>query len=279
MRLREVAIHYAEGPCNGPPLVLLHGIARDWKSFGVLLPELSAQHHIFALDFRGHGASGRVARGYRMHQFASDVVEFFRTMLPNGAAVFGHSLGGMVGLEVAADPGCKVRALIIGDAMISSGNLAHSLYAPLFLQLHELLLQGGTLEELTSRIGKIRIRVPGIDELVCIEDLPGNGEATLREWARGAMHTDPDALAMTLEGSAFIGWDPEGLLGRITCPVLLLQANPELDALLTDADVRLAMKLLRAAEHVRFPLLGHALFLQQPKPVLRAVHDFLARVG
>jgi len=35
-----VSIHYAEGPPNGPPLVLLHGLARDWKSFSVLLAEL-----------------------------------------------------------------------------------------------------------------------------------------------------------------------------------------------------------------------------------------------
>jgi hypothetical protein len=28
---------------------------------------------------------------------------------------------------------------------------------------------------------------------------------------------------------------------------------------------------------VKFPLLGHALFMQQPKPVLHAVSDFMQR--
>ena len=91
------------------------------------------------------------------------------------------------------------------------------------------------------------------------------------------MLTDPDALAMTLDGSSFEGWNPAEILPRISCPTLLLQGNPDLDALLSDSDGKLALKLLPKAEHVKFPLLGHALFIQQPKPVLQAVSDFMQR--
>ncbi len=116
-RARGVSIHYAEGPQNGPPLVLLHGLARDWKLFSVLLPELLSRFHVFALDLRGHGGSSQVMRGYRIDEFAEDVADFLTTLLPNGAAIFGHSLGAMVGMCVAAGD-CKVTALIVGDSMI-----------------------------------------------------------------------------------------------------------------------------------------------------------------
>src|SRR6267378_1718979 len=106
-RARGVSIHYAEGPQNGPPLILLHGLARDWKSFSVLLPELSSRFHVFVLDLRGHGGSSHVTRGYRIHQFADDIANFLTTLLPGGAAIFGHSLGAMVGMCVAAGD-CKV---------------------------------------------------------------------------------------------------------------------------------------------------------------------------
>ena len=273
-----VPIHYAEGPANGPTLVLLHGLARDWGSFSVLLPELASRFHIFALDLRGHGASSRVARGYRITDYAEDVSAFLKQVVPGAAAIFGHSLGGEVGMCVAANGDCQISALIVGDSLISAENFARSFYSPLFRQLRGLILCGGSQMELARGIGKIEIRVPGFDETLRIEELPGNTMPVLLEWARCAMQTDPETLAMTLDGSSFAGWDPVQILPRISCPTLLLQGNPDLDALLTDVDVKLALRLLPKAEHVKFPLLGHALFMQQPKPVLNAVTSFLRRL-
>jgi pimeloyl-ACP methyl ester carboxylesterase len=275
-RARGVSIHYAEGLKNGPPLVLLHGLARDWKSFSVLLPELSSRFHVFVLDLRGHGGSSHVTRGYRIDQFAEDVANFLASLLPSGAAIFGHSLGAMVGMWVAGG-GCNVNALIVGDSMISFDNFAGSMYAPLFRQLRELMLRHGSQEELARGIGKMAISVPGLEEAVRIEDLPGNDEASLWEWARCALQTDPDALAMALDGSSYDGWDPQRVLPRISCPTLLLQGNPELGALLSDQDAELALKLLPDGELVNFQLLGHALFMQQPQPVLKAVVYFLEK--
>ena len=271
----SISIHYAEAPPSGPPLVLLHGLARDWRSFSVLLPELSRRFHVFAADLRGHGGSSHVKGAYRISQFAQDISEFISLLLPNGAAIFGHSLGAMVAMAVASE-NSRVKALIVGDSMITPEIFSHSLYTPLFLQLHRLLLRGESEEKLAAGIGNISIRVQGLDEPIRLEELPGNAPATILEWARCAIQTDPDALAMTVNGNSFEGWDPALILPRISCPTLLLQGNPELDALLSDEDVKLALKLLPHAEHVKFPLLGHALFMQQPKPVLREIVTFLS---
>lgn len=271
-----VSIHYAEGPPNGPPLVLLHGLARDWKSFSVLLPQLSRRFHVYALDLRGHGESSRVARGYCIVDYAVDISAFLQQILPAGAAIFGHSLGGEVAMCATAHADSRVTALIVGDSVISPENFARSMYDPLFLQLHELMVKGGSQEELARGIGRIELRIPGFDEGLRIEELPGNTEPVLMEWARVAMLTDPETLAMMLDGSSFAGWDPRRILPQISCPTLLLQGNPELDALLTDDDAKLALGLLPDAKHVKFPLLGHALFMQQPKPVLREILGFLS---
>jgi pimeloyl-ACP methyl ester carboxylesterase len=271
----SVSIHYAEGQPNGPPLVLLHGLARDWKSFSVLLPELSSRFHIFALDLRGHGKSSRVPRGYRIPDYALDVSAFLKQVIPSGAAIFGHSVGAGVGMCAAADSDCRVAALILGDPVISPESFTRSMYDPIFLQLHQLMLHHPSQPELAHGIGKIEIRIPGFDRALRIEELPGNPGPVLMEWARSVALTDPEALAMTLDGSSFVAWDPAQILPKISCPTLLLQGNPELDALLTDDDVKLALKLLPNAQLVKFPLLGHALFMQQPKPVLHVMLAFL----
>jgi pimeloyl-ACP methyl ester carboxylesterase len=274
----KILLNYAEGPSNGPPLLLLHGLSRDWRSFFILLPELSRRFHLFAVDLRGHGKSSRVPRGYRISQFAGDVSEFVQTQLLAGTAMFGHSLGAMTAMMVAANGACKVNAIVVGDSMITPENIRGSLYYALFRRLRELLLRINSQSALAAAIGKIEIPVPGLDERVRIEELPGNGPEVLMEWARCAMVTDPDALAMTVDGTAFEDWEPQKVLPRIACPTLLLQSNPELDGMLSDEDVKVALNLLPNAQHVKFPLLGHALFMHQAKPVLEAMTRFLAGV-
>lgn len=269
----NVPIHYVEGPRNGPPLVLLHGTARDQNSFSVLLPQLSSRFHIFIPDLRGHGGSGRVPGGYRISQFAFDISNFVRNIVPAAPAIFGHSLGGIVALTVAAD--YPLSAVIVGDSMLSPENLATGIYHSLFLQMQNLLVGGGSQEQIARGIGKIQLQLPGIDEPVAIADLSGNTESVLREWARSVMCTDPDVLRMAVDASTYENWVAERVLSQIPCPVLLLQGNPELDALLTDSDVALAKNLLRRVEHIKFPLLGHALFMQRPEPVLKAMIGFL----
>jgi pimeloyl-ACP methyl ester carboxylesterase len=198
-----------------------------------------------------------------------------RNIVPAGPAVFGHSLGGIVALTVAAD--YPLSAVIVGDSMLSPENLASGMYHSLFQQLRDLLILGGSQEQIARGIGKIQLQLPGIDAPVAIAELAGNTEAGIREWARSAMCTDPDVLSMAVNGSTYENWSAQQVLPRVTCPVLLLQGNPELDALLTDSDVAMAKNLLPRAEHIKFPLLGHALFMQRPEPVLKATLGFLGR--
>ena len=113
----EVRLNYAEGPANGPALVLLHGLGRRWQVFRPLIPALSLRWHIFAPDFRGHGSRG-ACRGYHGTEYAGDIGRFLRDRVQEPAVIFGHSLGGMIGMWVAAHDPELVRALILGDNMI-----------------------------------------------------------------------------------------------------------------------------------------------------------------
>jgi pimeloyl-ACP methyl ester carboxylesterase len=208
--------------------------------------------------------------------------------VPETAVVFGHSLGGMIGMWVACHHPELVRALVLGDNMIiarSSQNsepdskerpaLRHPMYTALFSSLRDLAKQGGSVEAIAAGIGRIALPVAGSDETITIRQLPGNDEAYLLAWAKCVQQADPEAYDMTLDGSAIEGWDGEMVLRGISCPTLLLQGSPEFGGLMSDADVARATRLLPHHTHVRFRSLGHALFIQQPEPVLRAVTNFL----
>jgi pimeloyl-ACP methyl ester carboxylesterase len=178
-------------------------------------------------------------------------------------------------MSVASHHPELVRALILGDNMIVTRQLRNPMYTALFSGLRDLARKGGSIEQIAAGIGKIVLPVPSGDEFVEIRELPGNDEAYLLSWARSVQQADPDTYEMTLDGSSAEGWDGESVLRRITCPTLLLQGNPELGGLMSDADVTLAKRLLPHHTHVKFRNLGHALFIQQPEPVLRVVTNFL----
>ena len=270
-----VRLNYAEGPATGPPLVLLHGLGRRWQVFMPLIPALSLRWHIFAPDLRGHGKSSRVARGYHGPQYSEDIAALLRERVRAPAVLFGHSLGGMLSMQVASDHADLVSALILGDNMIVVRQLRSPMYKALFSGLRDLARRGGSVEQIAEGIGKITLPIAGSDDTVAIRQLPGNDEAYLLSWARCVQQADSEAYDMTLDGSSLAGWDGERLLRGISCPTLLLQASQELGGLMSDADVAAAARLLRHHAHVKFRDLGHALFIQQPEPVLRAVTNFL----
>ena len=271
----EVQLNYAEGPANGPPLVLVHGLGRRWQVFLPVIPALSLRWHIFAPDLRGHGKSSRVARGYHGTKYSEDVAHLLRERVSAPAVLFGHSLGGMLGMWVASHHPELVRALILGDNMIVVRHLRNPMYTALFSGLRDLARKGGSVERIAEGIGRIVLPVPGAEESVSIRELPGNDEAYLLSWARCVHEADPDTYEMTLDGSSLEGWDGEAVLRGVACPTLLLQATQELGGLMSDADVALATRVLPHHTHVKFRNLGHALFIQQPEPVLRAVTNFL----
>jgi pimeloyl-ACP methyl ester carboxylesterase len=271
-----VVLHYEEGPAKGSPLVLLHGLARNCQDFSVLIPQLSHKWHVYALDLRGHGKSGHVPRGYSSEGYSADVVAFVEKIIEKPAVLFGHSLGGVAATRVAAEQGDLVQALILGDSALTAGAFPSSLYPALFEALFKLRVSGGSVEEMAKGLAEIRIPLPGIDEQIAIGDLPGNDEAYLMKWAACLRQVDPGALEMTLDGTTWGDYDGEALLARISCPTLLLQANPELGGLMSDAELSRAVELLAKPKVEKFPLLGHALHLQQAQPILKAVTTFLS---
>jgi pimeloyl-ACP methyl ester carboxylesterase len=271
----EVRLNYAEGPANGPPLVLLHGLGRRWQVFLPVIPALSLRWHMFAPDLRGHGKSSHVARGYHGPQFSEDIARLLRERVSAPAVLFGHSLGGMLAMSVASHHPELVRALILGDNMIVAHPFKHPMYTALFSGLRDIARRGGTVEQIAAAIGDIVLPMPATSDSIAIRELPGNDEPYLLSWARCVQQVDPDTYEMTLDGSSLEGWNGEAVLRGIICPTLLLQGTPQLGGLMSDADVALAAELLPHHAHVKFRNLGHALFIQQPEPVLRAVSNFL----
>jgi pimeloyl-ACP methyl ester carboxylesterase len=65
VQVGSVTFNYAEGPDNGPALVLLHAQLLDWYTYSAVLPELSKGFHVYAIDYPGHGKTKGMVTIYR----------------------------------------------------------------------------------------------------------------------------------------------------------------------------------------------------------------------
>src|SRR6187551_706929 len=98
----EVTLNYAEGSKSGPTMVMLHGGSVSWENLKPLIASLTEHWHVYAIDLRGHGKSGRpVDEEYHIVDYARDVVAFLQQKVNEPTVLMGHSLGGLAALATA----------------------------------------------------------------------------------------------------------------------------------------------------------------------------------
>jgi len=87
---------------QGPPLVLLHGIMLSSALWVHQLRDLADHHRVIAVDLRGHGQSLPGSSPAGIERLAADVGVVLETLGVENAVVVGHSMGGMVALQLVA---------------------------------------------------------------------------------------------------------------------------------------------------------------------------------
>lgn len=273
-----VVLNYAEVPASGPPLVLLHGGNGRWQSFESILPDLAALWHIYAPDLRGHGKSGWAAGRYRLQDYTDDTIAFIRDHIPEPVYLFGHSLGGIVALMVAAQHPEGVRAVAVGDSPLSSQT-----WHDVILQSQDRVaawrdLSGGQqpLEQLAEILKDGPIEVPGRLGTVPMREVMGEDSPVYAWLATNLYQSDPDLLTAILDrfDTTAAGYEMNTVLPVIKCPVLLLQADPAAGGLMTDGEVEQGLRQLARPSHVRLAGVSHALHHVWPEPVATALKVF-----
>jgi pimeloyl-ACP methyl ester carboxylesterase len=259
----ELLLNYAEGPTSGPPLVLLHGLTGWWHSWEPVLPQLTADWHVYAVDLRGHGQSGRAGDHYLLSDYARDIAALLDQCVGQPAVLMGHSLGALTAMATAPLAPGRVRALVLVDPPLTTRNAPVSILpeaANWFRWVYETVQGGPTFDQVLERC---RSMAP---------DLP---PAELQGMAANLHGIAPGTVGVALQDRLLEGLDPDQVVRQIQCPVLLMRGDFSRGAAIRDEDATWFQTQSPHARIIQIPDGTHMFLWEQPETSLAHIHAFL----
>lgn len=260
----EVEIGYSEGPANGPPILLMHGVTSRRDGFFRVVDALTPAWRVITMDQRGHGFSGHTPGAYARADYARDVRHMLDTVIGEPTVVWGHSLGGGNATEATASDPALIRALVLEDPALfgpSPPPIAEDSPVRANFRLFLSLVESGcSLDEMTAKL---------------LAHNPGQGELQSRWKAVCLRQMDVEMLRNVAEARPLGSSDPRDLLARIACPVLLVQADPAMGGILADDYLASLAPDRESFTVARLAGTGHNINRDHPEELLGAVLPWL----
>jgi pimeloyl-ACP methyl ester carboxylesterase len=100
------------------PVVCLHGLSRQGRDFDYLASFLAAtERRVVCPDLVGRGRSGRLrdANEYALPQYCADINALVAHLGAKQVDLVGTSLGGLIGIVLAGQPGTPIRRIVVND--------------------------------------------------------------------------------------------------------------------------------------------------------------------
>ena len=235
---------------EGPPLVLIHGLASRGEDYALIMPTLAKHHRLYVPDLLGFGRSARPDIDYSVASEVEMIRGYFDAKHIERADVMAASMGGWIALKFAADHPERVRRLVLVD---SAGfpfdtNMTPTTFTP------------RNAAELRALIALQTDRVKWLPGFIARDMLRQNRDhAWILQRSLASMLTGRDQM--------------EGRTQRVTMPVLLVWG--EKDRIVPLAIGRRMQHELHDARLVTYPECGHLAIVECRGKLLPEVERFL----
>jgi pimeloyl-ACP methyl ester carboxylesterase len=114
----DVKLRYVRDGGPGETVILLHGFPQTWSSWKKMMPLMSAQYDVIAVDLRGVGRSDKPKDGYDKKTSAQDIKNLMVELGIKKANIVGHDIGGMIAYAFAAQFPDMATSIVIMDVPI-----------------------------------------------------------------------------------------------------------------------------------------------------------------
>jgi lipase len=262
-----------DGPVDGRPVVLLHGLTDDRRSYAPVVEDLAARYRLLNVDLRGHGASSHAQR-YRAVDYAADIADLVRARVTGPAVIVGHSLGGLTAAALAGTNAELVSGLFLEDPPLFEGDDERRAASPAASRFPALV---AILRDMHGK----RLGVDAFAELVAASPSPYGGTmgerltpARVRVRGDAMMRCDPATIEAAISGDAWIGYEPTAPLAA---PVTVLRADPAFGAVFGPDNATTFAAAVPHAQIIEVKGIGHSIHGDRAglPEYLAALHAFL----
>jgi pimeloyl-ACP methyl ester carboxylesterase len=262
IEVNGLRLHYTRTGADKPPVVLAHGFSDDGLCWTPVAEALEAGYDVIMVDARGHGRSDGPEQGYGSVEHAGDLAGVVAALRLHHPAVLGHSMGAATALLFAGTYPESPGAILLEDpppwwmADFPAGFDAER--------------QAHTRAWITELKRKTR------EELIADQRAasPIWSEAELGPWADSKLRLSFNVLNRL--GAAAVDW--QATLRRVTCPALLITADPAQGAIVTEEGAAAAQALIPQLRVAHIPGAGHSIRRGQFDRYIDVVRTFLAEV-
>ena len=113
LELNGARIYYEDTGGSGAPVVFAHGLLWSCRLFDAQVKALQDRFRCVAFDFRGQGQSEVTDSGYDFETLTADATELIERLRLAPVHFVGLSMGGMIGMRLAARRPELVRSLAL----------------------------------------------------------------------------------------------------------------------------------------------------------------------
>jgi pimeloyl-ACP methyl ester carboxylesterase len=120
-----------EGNASRPVAILIHGWASSWYAVSPLLPIFSQRYRCIAVNLPGFGTSPRLSHRVTIPDYADLIIGLIKQLTDKPVVLVGHSMGGMICLNIAMKQPELVERMVLICPTIS-GKLSYLINATLW---------------------------------------------------------------------------------------------------------------------------------------------------
>jgi pimeloyl-ACP methyl ester carboxylesterase len=140
---------HEEGPENAQVALMIHGWSSSWYAMSPLLPILSRRYRCVVVDLPGFGESPRMSQRATIPAYAELITQLVQEVTDRPVVFVGHSMGGMISLNITLkQPELVERLILIGPTI--TGRL--SLFITLFISPITFVERLGWSNAIVSRL-------------------------------------------------------------------------------------------------------------------------------
>ncbi|WJZ01594.1 alpha/beta fold hydrolase [Corynebacterium freiburgense] len=294
-----VSLNYAEHANDKTPLLLIPGQGSIWQDYAPSLPALAEHYHVVVVDVHGHGKSNWNREDYTAVRIAEDLTSLGRHIFKSKFVVAGHSSGGLIAAQMAAEFPQDVQALVLEDApfFATETDRVPSTFAGQDNKLLKEFLEqteekdyvayvlprsyigrmfGDAWKPLAQQIVQQRHQNPD-----ALPEIPWLGITINRIWESQSHPYDKWwSHAFFISRSWHEGFEQEDVLRRVKVPTLFMKASTNysdegiLLAALTDREVEHVKELVSDIRVVRVES-GHDIHFEKPEWYVQQLQQFV----